>query len=329
MKYVLAPLADYTNAAFRRLCHRLGADLTYTEMVSSAALAHGSSPTRHLLEIMPGEGPVACQIFGHVPDELAFAAHEVTALGRFVSIDLNAGCPMPRIVQGGDGAAMIRNPQLIHDCLNAIRRETDLPVTLKTRVGPSPDKVMMFELLDAAESTGCSGITIHGRFTSQKHGGPVHIDLIAELVRHARIPVTGNGGISDLPSAELMAQTGVAAIMIGRAALAAPWLFGDLKAAADPPGADERQTRQNAAFQEHVANLIELHAQLSRNFPDDHVPPLGDYLLGFVRTHLFHYFKGRPGVSEFRRRLNEIRTLADLQAAVAPMLNAQYTPATR
>jgi len=329
MKYVLAPLADYTNAAFRRLCHRLGADLTYTEMVSAAALAHGSSPTRHLLEIMPGEGPVVCQIFGHVPDELAFAAHEVTALGRFVSIDLNAGCPMPRIVQGGDGAAMIRNPQLIHDCLNAIRSETDLPVTLKTRVGPSPDKVMMLELLDAAESTGCSGITVHGRFTSQKHGGPVHLDLIAELVRNARIPVTGNGGISDLPSAELMAQTGVAAIMIGRAALAAPWLFGDLKAAADPPDAGERQARQNAAFQEHVANLIELHAQLSRNFPDDHVPPLGDYLMGFVRTHLFHYFKGRPGVGEFRRRLNEIRTLADLQVAIAPLLNAQYTPATR
>ena len=329
MKYVLAPLADYTNAAFRRLCHRLGADLTYTEMVSAAALAHGSSPTRHLLEIMPGEGPVSCQIFGHVPDELAFAAREVTALGRFVSSDLNAGCPMPRIVQGGDGAAMIRNPQLIHDCLKAIRSETDLPVTLKTRVGPSPDKVTMLELLDAAESTGCSGITVHGRFTSQKHGGPVHLDLIAELVRHARIPVTGNGGISDLPSAELMAQTGVAAIMIGRAALASPWLFGDLKAAADPPSQDERLARQNAAFSEHLANLIELHAQLSCNFPDDHVPPLGDYLLGFVRTHLFHYFKGRPGVGEFRRHLNEIRTLADLHAAVEPMLNAQYTPATR
>ena len=329
MKYVLAPLADYTNAAFRRLCHGFGADLTYTEMVSAAALAHGSSPTRHLLELLPGEGPVACQLFGHNPDELAFAAREVTALKRFVAINLNAGCPMPRIVQGGDGAAMIRNPQLIHDCLNAIRSETDLPVTLKTRVGPSPDKVMMLELLDAAESTGCSGITVHGRFTSQKHGGPVHLDLIAELVRHARIPVTGNGGISDLPSAELMAQTGVAAIMIGRAALANPWLFGDLKASADPPSPDERLARQNAAFSEHVANLIELHAQLSRNFPDDHVPPLGDYLLGFVRTHLFHYFKGRPSVGEFRRHLNEIRNLADLQSAVEPMLNAQYTPATR
>ncbi len=320
MKYVLAPLADYTNAAFRRLCHGFGADLTYTEMVSAAALAHGSSPTRHLLELLPGEGPVACQLFGHNPDELAFAAREVTALRRFVSIDLNAGCPMPRIVQGGDGAAMIRNPQLVRDCLDAIRRETDLPVTLKTRPGPSPDKIVMLELLDAAESTGCAGLTIHGRFTSQKHGGDIHYDLIAELVQRAHIPITGNGNVYDRPTADLMAQTGVSAIMIGRAALKNPWLFSDLKSNGEAPSGAILVSRQNAVFQDHVANLIELHAQLSQRFPDDHVPPLGEYLLGFVRTHLFHYFRGRPNVAVFRRQLNDIRTLADLQSAAAPFL---------
>ena len=320
MKYVLAPLADYTNAAFRRLCHGFGADLTYTEMVSAAALAHGSSPTRHMLEVLPGEGPVACQLFGHNPDELAFAAREVTALKRFVSIDLNAGCPMPRIVQGGDGAAMIRNPLLVHDCLVAIKRETDLPVTLKTRPGSSPDKIVMFELLDAAESAGCTGLTLHGRFTSQKHGGEIHYDLIAEIVRRAKIPITGNGNVYDGPTAALMAQTGVSAIMIGRAALKNPWLFDDLKAATEPPAGDVLVARQNAVFQDHVANLIELHAQLSQRFPDDHVPPLGDYLLKFVRTHLFHYFRGRPNVAVFRRQLNDIHTLAELQSAATPFL---------
>ena len=149
MKLVLAPLADFTNAAFRKLAYELGADLTYTEMVSAAALAHGSSPTRHLFEKLPGEGPVACQIFGHSPDDLAFAAREATALKRFVSIDLNAGCPMPRIRREGDGAALVPKPQLVHDLLVAIKRETDLPVTLKTRPGPSPDRVTLFELLDA------------------------------------------------------------------------------------------------------------------------------------------------------------------------------------
>ena len=323
MNYVLAPLADYTNAAFRRLCHQHGADLTYTEMVSAAALAHGSSPTRHLLEVLPDEGPVACQLFGHNPDELAFAAREVTALKRFVSLDLNAGCPMPRIVQGGDGAALVRNPQLVHDCLAAIRRETDLPVTLKTRPGPSPDKIVMFELLDAAESTGCAGLTLHGRFTSQKHGGEIHYDLIAEIVRRAKIPITGNGNVYDRPTADLMAQTGVSAIMIGRAALKNPWLFGDLKAESEPPDGDLLVARQNAAFQDHIANLIELHAQISSRFPDDHVPPLGDYLMGFVRTHLFHYFRGRPNVAVFRRQLNSIHTLAELQTATAPFLDSR------
>ena len=128
MKLVLAPLADFTNAAFRKLAYELGADLTYTEMVSAAALAHGSSPTRHLFEKLPGEGPVACQIFGHSPDDLAFAAREATTLKRFVSIDLNAGCPMPRIRREGDGAALVPKPQLVHDLLVAIKRETDLPV---------------------------------------------------------------------------------------------------------------------------------------------------------------------------------------------------------
>ena len=325
MKYVLAPLADYTNAAFRRLCHGFGADLTYTEMVSAAALAHGSSPTRHLLEVLPGEGPVACQLFGHIPDELAFAAREVTALKRFVSIDLNAGCPMPRIVQGGDGAAMIRNPQVVRDCLAAIRAETNLPVTLKTRPGPSPDKVVMFELLDAAESTGCTGLTLHGRFTSQKHGGEIHYDLIAELVRRAKIPITGNGNVYDRSTADLMALTGVSAIMIGRAALKNPWLFGDLKSGGETPSGDVLVARQNAVFQDHVANLIELHAQLSRRFPNDHVPPLGDYLLGVVRTHLFHYFRGRPNAATFRRQLNDIHTLAELQSVATPFLNQHAT----
>ena len=109
MKFVLAPIAGFTNAAFRLMASRGGADLTYTEMVSAAGLAHGSSPTRHLLEILPGEGPVACQLFGAKPDELAYAAREVSATGRFVELNLNAGCPVPRIVREGAGSALVKD----------------------------------------------------------------------------------------------------------------------------------------------------------------------------------------------------------------------------
>ena len=309
MKLVLAPLADFTNAAFRKLAHELGADLTYTEMVSAAALAHGSSPTRHLFETLPGEGPVACQLFGHNPDELAYAAHEATALKRFVAIDLNAGCPMPRIRREGDGAALVPQPQLVHDLLVAIKRETDLPVTLKTRPGPSPDRVTMFELLDAAETAGCAGFTLHARFTSQMHGGPVHLDLLAELVRRAHIPVTGNGGVYDATTLKAMQETGVDAVMLGRAAITDPARFAEFKGRPIPP--------RRELYLRHIDYLLEFQKQLARKFPDDHVPSPDGFVSVALHRHLFHYFRGIPGAAELRRRLNTIRTLAETLALAA------------
>lgn len=318
MDYVLAPLAGFTNAAFRRLCHTYGAAYTYTEMVSAAGLAHGSSPTRHLMETLPGEGPVVCQIFGAKPDELALAAREATACGRFAGLDLNAGCPMPKIRAEGAGAALLRDPAHVHACLVALRQNTTLPVTLKTRPGPKPDRILLAELLAAAQDAGCAGMTLHARFTSQMHGGPVHLDLLADLVRTARIPITGNGSVADAATAHAMAQTGVAAIMIGRAALSAPWLFADLRGGAScaPPAAD----RQVRAFRAHLAALEELYVQLAARFPHDRLPSRDAYLLTIARTHLFRYFAGRPGAAEFRRQLNTARTYDAFRAHVAALV---------
>ena len=290
MKYVLAPIAGFTNAAFRLMASRGGADLTYTEMVSAAGLAHGSSPTRHLLEVLPGEGPVACQLFGANPDELAFAAREVSATGRFVELNLNAGCPVPRIVREGAGSALVKDPARVHDLLVAMVGATDLPVTLKTRPGPRPDKVLMLELLDAAETAGAKGITLHARFTSQNHGGAVHLDLLAELVQK------------------------------GRAALPNPYIFSAL----NPPSPRLRRTSPQSAFaeatadksstlfREHLEALKALHAQIVAHFPQDRLPTLDAWVAGAVRTHLFRYFAGRPGVGELRRRLATIRTLREI-----------------
>jgi len=318
MKFVLAPLAGFSNAPMRRICSGYGADLTYTEMVSAAGLAHGSLPTRDLMETFPGEGPVVCQIFGSNLDELAFAAHEATALGRFAGIDLNAGCPMPNIVREGAGAALGAKPELVHECLHAIAAATSLPVTLKTRPGPNPDKILMMELLAAAQDAGCSGITLHARFTSQKHGGPVHLDLLADLVRAARIPVTGNGGVYNRTTTAAMAQTGVSAIMIGRAALANPWLFQNLKSSGNQKAAeapDCRAALQDAAFDAHLAALVEFHALLSRNSPN--AGTLDSFVSSALRTHLFRYFNGRPGAAELRRRMNSVHTLEEAKALVA------------
>ncbi|MBO5939821.1 MAG: tRNA-dihydrouridine synthase [Kiritimatiellae bacterium] len=311
MKLVLAPIAGFSNAAFRLMAARGGADLTYTEMVSAAGLAHGSSPTRHLMELLPGEGPVACQLFGSKTEELAFSVREVAALSRFSEINLNAGCPVPRIVKEGSGSALVKNPQLVHDLLHAMVSEAgDVPVTLKTRPGPRPDNVLMLELLDAAEKAGARGIILHSRFTSQNHGGDVHLDLLAELVAKSKIPVTGNGSVVDANTMRLMADTGVQAIMIGRAALSDPYIFNKLKGVAhDPLPAEE-------LFRENLDALVELHAQIGKKFPSDRLPPLDFWVSSSVRTHLFRYFSGRPGAGEFRRRLMSLKTVHEILSAV-------------
>jgi len=317
---VLAPLAGFTNAPFRLLCRRFGADLVYTEMVSAAALVHGSSPTRQLMEILPGEDSVACQIFGATPDEIAFATREATALGRFRAIDLNAGCPMTKIVQCGAGATLLRNPTHLHACLAAMKAATHLPVTVKTRPGPRPDRILMYELLDAAETAGCAGFTLHARFTSQMHGGPVHLDLLAELVRRARIPICGNGSVTDRASYKAMAATGVNAIMIGRAALAQPWIFTDLRHDTTPTDTTSLPARQNAIFREHLALLATFRDHLAEKYPHDHVPSADGFLAMALHTHLFRYFNGRPGAAELRRRLNSIRTRAEVEACAREFL---------
>lgn len=320
MRYVLAPLADFTNAPFRLLCGRNGAAAVYTEMVSAAALAHGSAPTRLLMETMPGEVPVWCQIFGANPDDLAAAAREATALRRFAGIDLNAGCPMPNIVREGAGAALLRDPGRIYDCLRAIKDATDLPVSLKTRPGPSPDRVLLAEIASAAETAGCAGLTLHARFTSQKHGGAVHLDLLADLVQRTRLPVTGNGSAYDRKAADAMAATGVAAIMIGRAALANPWIFHDLALPEDPPYEELRPRRQIDAFGDHLANILLFHDQLVRNHPDVRIPTRDEFVCHAIRVHLFRYFNGRPNASVLRKTLNTVKTLPDALAAVRAFL---------
>ena len=242
MKYVLAPLAGFTDAPFRRMCFEGGADLAYTEMVSAAGLAHGSSPTRHLLETMPGEGPVACQIFGANESDIAYATdfiektnhHCSTSTSdfdafKFTELDLNAGCPMTKVTREGAGAKLVEDPERIHRLLKAMVSNTSLPVTLKTRLGPHPRRTNILEILDAAETAGARGIIVHARYTSQMHGGPTHLDILADVVARAKIPVTGNGSVTDAKSAAAMAATGVSAIMIGRAALANPFIFSELK----------------------------------------------------------------------------------------------------
>ena len=320
MKYVLAPLAGFTDAPFRRLCFEGGADLTYTEMVSAAGLAHGSSPTRHLMETMPGEGPAACQIFGANESDIAYATRFVEEWGgrtidgrrqtRFAEINLNAGCPMTKVTREGAGAKLVEDPEKIYRLLKAMVANTSLPVTLKTRLGPHPQKTNVFEIVDAAERAGAKGIVVHARYTSQMHGGPTHLDTLAEVVARAKLPVTGNGFVVDAKTAAAMAATGVDAIMVGRASLANPWIFRELK------GEDVRRETKDD-FRRHLRYLLEFREQLAAKYPNDHIPSPDAFASVKMHVHLFRYFNGRPGAAELRKRLNTVRTLAEIEEIVS------------
>ena len=358
MKYVLAPLAGFTDAPFRRMCHEGGADLAYTEMVSAAGLAHGSSPTRHLLETMPGEGPVACQIFGANESDIAYATRVMEDLEprtlegrretRFDELNLNAGCPMTKVTREGAGAKLVEDPEKIHRLLKAMAENTSLPVTLKTRLGPHPQLTNILEILDAAESAGAKGIIVHARYTSQMHGGPTHLNILADVVKRAKIPVTGNGSVTDAKSAAAMAATGVSAIMIGRAALANPFVFSELKtnevkvrgegeqwnlstcSAGQPeqegsilcsPSPSTFTFSQIDAFRRHLSYLLQFREQLAAHFPQDHIPSADGFASVKMHVHLFRYFNGRPGAAELRKRLNTVRTLAEIETVVRGFAN--------
>ena len=306
MKYLLAPLAGFTDAPFRKLCREYGADAAYTEMVSAAGLAHGSSPTRHLMEKMDGEGPLACQLFGAAESDLARAAREIEAVrDRFCELNLNAGCPMDKVTRCGAGARLAEDPGKIHRLLKAMKENTSLPVTLKTRLGPHPGSTTVFEILDAAESAGASSLIVHARYTSQMHGGAVHLDTLAQIVARARIPVIGNGSVTDSDTASAMAKTGVEGIMIGRAAIADPAVFCRLKGGT---GTDKMEL-----FARHLDYLLEFRRRLAAAFPDDHVPSEDGFASVKMHVHLFRYFSGRPGAAALRARLNSVRTLAEIR----------------
>ena len=306
MNYLLAPLADFTDAPFRLLCWWGGEDATYTEMVISSSLAHGHAPTRRLLELLPGEGPVACQIFGADARDVAYATKYITDLGRFTEINLNAGCPMRTVTRAGAGSKLMEDPPKIARLLEAMVSNTTLPVTLKTRLGPHPGDTSIFEILSLAEKAGARGLLLHARYTSQCHGGPVHLDTLARVVEAASIPVVGNGSVVDAATAKAMAQTGVAGILIGRAALPDPDIFARLKGLPVAPPDPATRARR------HLELILAFHRQLVEHFPAEPLPRLDGYAAIKMHTHLFRYFNGRPGAAKLRARLNAVRTLDEI-----------------
>jgi nifR3 family TIM-barrel protein len=328
-------MAGFTNAAMRRMCHHFGAALTYTEMVNVNGIMLASDKTWHLLETLPDEGPVMAHLYGTEPELFAAAAARVTALGRFVGIDLNAGCPMRKITCNGAGAALMKQPALIGKIVAAMVQATTLPVTVKTRVGPRPDQVVVQEILHAVEEAGGAALTIHGRFATQEHSGEVHLPLLAEVKRVSRIPIIGNGGILTAADAQQMFQeTGVDAVMIARGATGNPWIFqeiaalfggaavSDFRKCETVRGGSGRGRLHDLAeirrvLEMHMASELALHHQIRAHFrlPSHALSPDLAAVATF-RCHLFRYLHGLAGSAYVRGQLNHLRTLDDIRAAL-------------
>ena len=226
--FLLAPLAGVTDAPFRRICGEMGAGLVYSEMVSAKGLWYKDKNTDRLLEILDGEAPVAYQIFGHEPEIMAEAVHMLNER-KHVLLDINMGCPVPKIVRNGEGSALMRDPDLAQRVVEAAVSASTKPVTVKIRAGWNDAEKNAVEVARAIEAGGASAVAVHGRTREQFYSGNADWNIIAAVKDAVRIPVIGNGDVSDLTAAyRMMQETDCDFVMIGRGALGNPWIFESL-----------------------------------------------------------------------------------------------------
>lgn len=322
---VLAPMAGFTDAPMRWVSRQHGAGLTHTEMANARAVADGAEASLRILETLPDEGLVSAHLYGAVPEEFARAAEVVTAQRRHASIDINCGCPVPKVTQCGAGAALMADPALIGRIVRATVEHTSLPVTVKTRLGPRPGTDVVEEIARIVADNGATALSVHGRYASQYHTGPVRHDLLARVAALGRIPVIGNGGIRSPETALEMARTGVAAVMVGWSAVGNPWLLGRIAEAlrtgsvrSEAPVPVDEVRR---ALEEHLRLSMAFKQRLSDAYPDSmvRVGPEEGTVLDF-RCQLFRYLNGMHGISRLRARLNAMRTMDEVYEAVREAL---------
>lgn len=292
----LAPMAGITDLPFRLICRRLGCGMTVSEMVSAKGLLYKNVKTTEMLRIDDGERPTAIQLFGSVPAELAEAARMVEASGADM-IDFNMGCPVPKIVNNGEGSALMKNPQLAHDILAAMVKAVKIPVTVKFRAGWDDNNRNAVEIARAVEAAGVSAVAVHGRTRQQFYEGKADWSIIADVKQAVSVPVFGNGDIFTVADGlRMLEQTGCDGLMIGRGADGNPWLFTALAAALrgeplpQPPSLKERLTQ--AA--EHLEMLIAYKNEV--------------VAVKEMRRHISAYLKGMPHAAEFRGRFHKVDT---------------------
>lgn len=302
--FVLAPLAGITDKSMRSLCAEQGASLVYTEMVSGKGLWYGDRKTGTLLSIGEHEGPVAFQLFGSETEIMAFAAKELRDRDN-VLIDLNVGCPVPKIVKNGEGSALLKKPDVLFDVVSAMVKEAGKPVTAKIRMGFARGENLAVETAKALEAAGAAAVTVHGRTREQYYEGKADWQVIADVKKAVKIPVIGNGDVNTGRDAvDMLDQTGCDGVMIARGALGNPWIFRDAIALW------KGDTMPPEPTKEERVNMLLRHIDLVADDKGDRIA------VREMRKHVGWYVKGMHGASAIKREINQIDDIEKMRQAI-------------
>lgn len=304
---ILAPMAGVTDLPFRLLCSEQGAGMSCMEMVSAKAIMYKNKNTESLLEIHPEEGPVSLQLFGSDPKILGEMARQIEDR-PFDILDINMGCPVPKVVNNGEGSALMKEPKLVEEIVSAVAKAVNKPVTVKIRKGFNDTCVNAVEIARIAEASGAAAVAVHGRTREQYYAGKADWEIIAKVKSNLSIPVIGNGDVTDGASAKAMLeQTGCDGVMVGRAARGNPWIFRQIISYLRDGTVMPRPDK------EEIKATILRHARLQLECK-------GEYTgIREMRKHVSWYTFGMPDSARMRRSINMAESFGELERLVIGM----------